>query len=622
MVAYPPLHPTDANFAAIRARNGLYVDKTPHFRNLLATEGEDVLVQPELSVRHQLLLRPRRFGKTLLINTLEAWFQGLPPPIAARLPSGRDTLSDMPDGWRSPSWLWDGLDAADWHGVHGWHPVVKLDMSRGAAGTPAGTGQALRDYLWQTAGLWHARGLAWNTGAPGVPGPEADPASLLTHLLRRLDQAYGVRPVVLIDEYDAALTEHLGSDADPAPAASTLCRFYRVLKDDEGLLYGVFVTGITRLARQHLFSAANNFMDISAKESCASICGFTDEEVEVCLWDHRQALRDLDPGFNDAGMLEQWRDMYNGYRFARHPDTERVYNPFTLTNGLQHTLTDIEARRKAAQGLWPLAWSETGHPALAVRLAADTRQALPPDVREGGVPPRPSEGSLDNLRRPDFARLMQDTGYYTWHGGDGGREPYLDFPNLEVAESWFGDLLALWEERDRPNAADLLDEVRDHLYTGNVDGFALSLETFYSGLAHQNLDSEACFRAVLQTLCRLVSDEVQAEKSTWGGRSDLEVVVGDCIYVMEVKHSRDGNSADTVDEAMKQIRNRPYGREHLHGKRNVLAVALAFHKDEGHGVHLECRHRDLRALLRERAADTDTPRTRRRNRFAGALRTQ
>ena len=131
MTAYPPLHPSNANFIDIRANNGLYVDKTQHFQHLLAVFPPTGATQPDLVNKHQFLVRPRRFGKTLLINTLEAWFQGLPPAPAARLPGGRDTLTGLPDGWRAPDWMWTGLDGSDWHGVHGWHPVVKLDMSRG-----------------------------------------------------------------------------------------------------------------------------------------------------------------------------------------------------------------------------------------------------------------------------------------------------------------------------------------------------------------------------------------------------------------------------------------------------------------------------------------------------------
>ena len=271
MTAYPPLHPTDANFTAIRARNGLYVDKTPHFRNLLAPEGGDVLVQPELAVRHQLLLRPRRFGKTLLINTLEAWFQGLPPRLSARLPAGRDTLSDMPEGWRSPTWLWDGLDGADWHGVHGWHPVVRLDMSRRTPDNPADMHRYLQRQMTHLVNLWARRGVPWDEEWER-PLPDDQPGDILAVLLETLDERYGAAPVVLVDEYDAPVTHYLGKEIDPAPALDALRELYRVLKDDAGVLYGVLVTGITRLARQHLFSAANNFMDISGSTTptCAA----------------------------------------------------------------------------------------------------------------------------------------------------------------------------------------------------------------------------------------------------------------------------------------------------------------------------------------------------------------
>ena len=601
---YPPLHPGSADFPRIRRQQGLYIDKTVCFRDLLSTVRPPVPGDvPGLVNTHQFLVRPRRFGKTLLINTLETWFQGLPPGHAANPDGDTAQLVGMPAGWTSPPWLWAGLDAEDWHGTHGWHPVIRLDLSRVATPDPAGTRTALQAYLWDVIGEWYDRGLNWPPGVPGAAPPES-PSDLLVALIRTLKNTHGRQPVVLVDEYDAPITEHLGTDVDPMPAVDELRRFFRVLKDDEGRLYGVFVTGITRLAKPHLFSAANNFTDISDDPAMSALCGFTEAEVERNLWDYRQALRELESGmgsgFDEASVLDAWRDMYNGYRFALNADAARIYNPYTLIHGLERTLRVPAVRALAAEGQWPSAWSETAHAALAVRLAADTHQSLPPGVRAGGTP-QPARG-LDSLRRPDFARLMQDAGYYTWHGGGDGATPYLDFPNREVTESWLRDIMDLWDARDRPGAADLLDDVRDRLHAGDVDGFARSLETFYSGLAHHNLDSEACYRAVLQTLCRLVADlvadDVQAEKSTWGGRADLEVAVGTHIYVMEVKHGRSAASA------LRQIGDRPYGREHLGTDRTVTAVGLAFRKDDRNGVHLECEHQSLRALLQERDSDT------------------
>ncbi|MXY96667.1 MAG: AAA family ATPase [Gemmatimonadetes bacterium] len=590
MNTYPPLHPTDADFAAIRRRGGFYVDKTGLFRNLLETDPGTMSSLP-LTSRHQFMARPRRFGKTLLINTLEAWFQGLPPGHRANPEGVTAPLDGLPEGWTSPPWLWDGLDAADWHGTHGWHPVIRLDLSQLAGTDPAGTHAALRDYMEDTVWLWTDRSTPW-TSAWTDSLLDSGPERILRNLIRHLGVAYGSRPVVLVDEYDAPITEHLGTDADPTPAVGALRRFFRVLKDDVGLLYGVFATGITRFARSHLFSAANNFVDISDEPRYGALCGFTEEETDRYLAPYREALADMEPRLAPPAIQTAWRNIYNGYRFSPLPSAPRVYNPFTLTNGVSRVLAEPDRCRQAADGTWPSVWSESGHPGLIARLAADTRQALP----EGGAEDAPEVG-LRSLTRPDYATLMLETGYYTWHGRRDDGKAHLNFPNLEVAESWTRDILGLGAHAPSLHET-LIPELRACLLTGDVDGFARRLEIFYSGLAHQNLDSEACFRSVLQTLCLMITDDVHAEKSTWGGRSDLELGVGDRIYVMEVKH---GGSAA---EALRQIQDRPYGREHLPGNRQALAVGLAFRKDGDRGVHLDCRHRDLRTLLRERDSDT------------------
>ena len=381
-VHYPPLHPTDASFADIRERDGLYVDKTHHFRNLLATDPQPRGGPPALTTRHQFLVRPRRFGKTLLINTLEAWFQGLPPDLSERLDPHAPTFTGRREGWSSPDWLWEGLDTADWHGAHGWHPVVRLDMSRRTPDNPADMQRCLQRQMMHLVNLWVHRGVPrehfWDP-----PLPDDTPGDILTSLLEALGSCYRAPPVVLVDEYDAPVTHYLGRDVDAAPALDALRELYRVLKDDAGLLYGVLVTGITRLAKPYLFSAANNFKDISSISTYADLCGFTENEVDRDLAPYRAALREKEPAFDETTMLAQWREMYNGYRFSRRPDTKRVYNPYTLTYGLDLTLSDVETREHALQGKWPSAWSETAHPALAVRLAADTRQTLPVGVREG-----------------------------------------------------------------------------------------------------------------------------------------------------------------------------------------------------------------------------------------------
>ena len=595
MPTLPPLHPTDADFVNIRNMSGFYVDKTGLFRNLLATVPVRSATTPLLRHRHQFLARPRRFGKTLLINTLEAWFQGLPPGHGANPEGGTAPLDGMPEGWTSPAWLWDGLDTEDWHGTHGWHPVIRLDLSQPGSPDPAGTHATLRDYMEDRVWQWTDRGAPWSSAWPESllnSGPER----ILRNLIQRLGNTYGRQPVVLVDEYDAPITEHLGTDADPTPAVDALRRFFRVLKDDEGLLYGVFVTGITRFARNHLFSAANNFRDISDEPRYGALCGFTEEEVDRHLAPYRMTLADREPRLESRSIQTAWRDFYNGYRFSDLPSAPRVYNPFTLTNGVSRVLAEPDCRRQAADGIWPSAWSESGHPGLIARLAADTRQPLP----EGGAADI-SDVGLRSLTRPDYATLMLETGYYTWHGGEDDGKAHLDFPNLEVAESWTRDILGLGAHAP-PLHETLIPELRTCLAVGNVDGFARRLENFVFQIAHENLHQEASCRALVQALLLQMGVPTQSEKSNWGGQADHEVQIDNRVYVFEVKYNR------SADAALRQIRDRQYGREHLGTGRTATAVGLAFRRDLTTGPCVQVAQADRSTLLmRETDADEFKP---------------
>ena len=582
----PPLHPSDADFAAIRRRGGFYVDKTGLFRDLLETYPSTISSSP-LTCRHQFLARPRRFGKTLLINTLEAWFQGLSPNHPQNPEGLAGNLDGMPTGWTSPAWLWEGLEGKDLHGVHGWHPAIRLDLSRVNNPDPAGTYRALQVYLGEAIGVWHRRGMQWLSNMPGTLPPES-PSDLLVALVRSLQKTHGCSPVVLVDEYDAPVVKHIGTDRNLQPAVEALQDFFRALKDDEGLLYGVFVTGITRFARHHLFSAANNFRDISELPPYGALCGFTEDEVDRDLAPYREALADMEPRLRHRDILADWRTRYNGYRFSPLPEAPRVYNPFTLTNGLTDVLAVEGLRHQAADGIWPSAWSKSGHPGLIARLAADIRQALPAG---GPVEARDAQAAgMGDLTHPNYADLMVDTGYYTWHGGGDATSAYLNFPNLEVAESWTRDIL----DRGRypsDRHAQLVPDLKAALAAGDVKGaFHQRLEDYLFHFSFHNLRSEDTFRTLLQSLLLQMGLPTQSEKSTLGGRSDHEIRFGNRMYVFEVKYNK------SLVAARRQIRDRQYGREHLNRGLEVVAVSLNLRRNKN-DITLECETDVLGELL-------------------------
>ena len=407
--------------------------------------------------------------------------------------------------------------------------------------------------------------------------------------------------MVLVDEYDAPVTDHLGTEADPSPAVDELRRFFRVLKDDEGLLYGVFVTGITRFAHNHLFSAANNFTDISEDPTYGGLCGFTEAEVEEYFTPYWDALTDQEPLLRARNVRAEWRAYYNGYRFAPGPDAPRVYNPFTLTSGVGDVLHDAIKRRAAVDGAWPSAWSRSGHPGLIMRLANDPGQPSPMPVWFGVELPPPLD-EMDDLKKPDHVRLMLDTGYYTWYGSREDGNLHVGFPNREVAESWLRDVFDKWVFVAEPGGGKVVDDLRDCLGREDVEGFAQRLETFVSGLSYENLRTEHACNILMQSLFRQLADATQSEKSTWGGRSDHEVRVGEHLYVFEIKYNR------SADAALRQIRDRGYGREHLDADRPVTAVGLAFRRDLKTGPCLQVAQADLARLLTARGNPGGGPR--------------
>ena len=248
---------------------------------------------------------------------------------------------------------------------------------------------------------------------------------------------------------------------------------------------------------------------------------------------------------------------------------------------------------------WQVVHLASGHPGLIARLAADTRQALP----EGGAEDA-SDTGLGSLTRPDYATLMLETGYYTWHGGRDAGKAHLDFPNREVAASWPRDILGLGAHAPALNAT-LIPDLRACLATGDVDGFGRRLENFVFRIAHENLQQEAGYRALLQALFLLMAVPTQSEPSNGGGRADHEVQISNRVYVFEVKYNR------SRDAAIRQIRDRQYGCQHLGTGRTVTAVGLAFRRDLQTEPCLQVAQADLARLLTAGADDISRERRRR-----------
>ena len=558
----PFLHPDQSEFIPIRRGGGLYIDKTGHLRRLLAPIDGD---GSRLQTKYAFFARPRRFGKTLLVSTLEAYFQGDLP----RLESSDMSSFDPDAGERSELFR----DTAVEDVVHQSqaHPVVRLNMAITASDSPEGLRARLLEHLEDVYTDWHTRGVATGIeprtagGTVRFPPPLAGSESVsaggrLVDLLRVLEQSFKAKPVVLIDEYDAPLTHLLGRDMDPEPYIAVLREFFGLFKHQENLLHFVLITGISRFAHVNLFSALNNLKDLSWDSGYSDLCGFTEADLQSSLRPYLQS------GAGNLGkpveqVTQELRDHYNGYCFGVPGLDENVYNPYSLLNCLDDMQAASAGDRWKLLG-WPNYWSESGTPRFLVRMARNGDLALaqnPPPVHQ-------LMRTTYDLNNIDYGSLMLQTGYFTLRM-DQGRQLRYDYPNNEVRLTFASSLL---ESFGRYATSDELTDLHRALAAEDYADFCTRLDTFMAGMPGEKIANETDCHLILHALCQLMRVEFQSEVHQLGGRSDLEVLFPSHVCVFEFKYNR--SPAITLE----QIEARNYGQRYFASGRRVVAVGLNF----------------------------------------------
>ncbi len=293
-----------------------------------------------LQSKYVFFARPRRFGKTLTISTLEAFFQGDLPQLG----SSAKAAFDSDAGERAD--LFRGTAIEDVVHQTRPHPVVRLNMAMTTSDTPDGLRTRLLAHLESVHSDWCERGAETGIEAEtsgdyvrfarmAEGAYQGTPSEHLELLLRELKRQFHAAPVVLIDEYDAPLTHLLGRDMDPEPFIAVLREFFGLLKHLENRLHFVFITGINRFAHVNLFSALNNLTDISWDLDYSALCGFSEEDLQGPL------LPYLQTGAGNLGkpveqVVQELRDHYNGYCFGHPGLSENVYNPYSPLIPIQY----------------------------------------------------------------------------------------------------------------------------------------------------------------------------------------------------------------------------------------------------------------------------------------------
>ncbi len=572
----PSLHVDKAEYVAIRREQGLYVDKTHHFATLLAPEPASDSQSPGLQNQYVFLSRPRRFGKSLLIATLEAWFQGLLPP--ANSPEGYDP---------KPDWLFAHTAGFDTWRAQPLRPVIRLNMSAAVGNSSLEVLQSLRGHLEELFTLWAQRGvtlahtdIVWEQDRGQVSNAELDKtrsaAYWLSYLIRRLNQHYDTKTVVLIDEYDAPIT-HLIGNAEISPDTrssilNALGEFYRVLKNQEARLHFVFITGISYFGKVNVFSALNNLQDISLKPEYAALCGFTEEEVQTYLSRHLERVarrNDLEL----TALQAQLRDYYNGYRFTNVQDQDiaPVYNPFSLLSCLNEW-QNLQAEPNWLEQWRPAHWASSATPSLLIRVIQQGRYESPQrDLDPATLGSRLSQVSYD-LKRIDYAALMWQTGYYTWCLGETGALQW-DYPNREVRETYLqelqgylGDYQPEWPGRDH------MTRLYQMLAQEEFGQFAQELDYLVAGIPSDKLTAESDFHLVLHVLSYVLHREFLSEVSGWARRSDMVHKLPEYLCIWELKYN------GSASAALAQIERKKYAHAFFHLGMRIVGLGVNFDK--------------------------------------------
>lgn len=495
------------SFDKIRDGGYVYVDKTEYVWRLVE-EGQ-----------YYFLSRPRRFGKSLLISTLEAFFLG-----RRELFKGL-AIDDKDYDWQEYPVLHLDLNTQNYTEENALHEALDLQLCR-----------------WE--------------GKYGVSDEDRSLSSRFTNVIRAAYEATGRQVVVLIDEYDKPLLVNLFNKERLERFRDTLKAFYGVLKSCDRYIRFAFLTGVTKFGKVSVFSDLNNLRDISLLPAYNGICGISETELSGNFTDDIRRLAD-----NIGGTYEQTgaqlKTNYDGYHFCRQK-SEGIYNPFSVLNVLQNLEFDDY-------------WFQTGTPTLLVELLKRTDTDL--STLDGTERSGAELMGLDPVFRDPVPVIFQ-SGYLTIKGYDKEENLYrLGFPNKEVERGFLNYLLPYYINPNLGSTGLKISVFVNALREGDVDSFMNELRSFMADIPYSKDNRrvpERRFSDVVFIVSRLMGYMVETEYMTNRGRIDLVVKTERYIYVIEFKVDK------SPEEALAQIEEKGYVEPFFTDGREIIRVGAEF----------------------------------------------
>jgi hypothetical protein len=486
-------------FSEIREENYLYIDKTA-LACQMVEEG-----------KYYFLARPRRFGKSLLVSTLQAMFEGRKELFTGLAAESR--------------WDWSVK-----------YPVIKISFG--------GVARNLEEMNRLVEGILRSNQKRLNLECHSSSGGGV----WLRELIEKASETYGQKVVILVDEYDKLILDNLDQIEVAKQGREVLKDLYTTIKDSDEYVKFALLTGVSKFSKVSVFSGLNNLEDISLNTTYATLCGYTQNDLETTFAEHLQNA--------DMAKVKDW---YNGYNFLGEP----VYNPFDILLFIKNNLH------------FKNYWFTTGTPTFLIKLIQQRNYYLP---------------QLNNLRADDtllnsfdiehieLEPILLQAGYLTIQScresRRGGIEYQLGFPNKEVQLS-FHDILIDYLTDQAAEKLRYQDQLYRHLEEANLPAFEQTLRALFASIPYTNYvnnkigNYEGYYASVIYAYLASLGLDITAEDVSSKGRIDLTIKIAETIYILEFKVDGEG-------KALAQIKARNYAAKYQGPGKTIYLVGIDF----------------------------------------------
>ena len=492
------------NFEKLRTGGYFYIDKTELIYRIIKTGS------------YYFLSRPRRFGKSLLISTIEAYFQG---------------KKELFEGLAMEKLEKDWIE----------HPILHMDLNIEKYDCQ----ESLDNMLEKTLAGWES--------LYGADPSERSFSLRFAGVIERACKQAGQRVVILVDEYDKPMLQAIGNEELQQSFRNTLKPFYGVLKTMDGNIKFAMLTGVTKFGKISVFSDLNNLDDISMREPYVNLCGVSEQEIHDNLEEELHELAKLQ-NMTYEDTCAKLKEYYDGYHFVEN--TIGIYNPFSLLHTFKYNKFGSY-------------WFETGTPSYLVELLKRSHYDLERMANEETNADVLNSIYADSLNP---IPVIYQSGYLTIKSYDEEFGIYrLGFPNREVEEGFVRYLMPFYTNINKVESPFEIQKFVSEIRKGQPDAFLQRLQSFFADTPYELARQlELHYQNVLFIVFKLAGFYTQVEYHTSSGRVDLVLKTSDYIYVMEFKLE------GTAQEALKQIDEKRYALPFAADSRKLFKIGINF----------------------------------------------